>query len=67
VGPRTGLRDVGKRKFLTLPGLKLRPLVGQPVASRYADYATPASMNMSMLDIIMPSLSSVDATMLYCA
>jgi hypothetical protein len=26
VGPRTGLDDVEKRKFLPLPGLKLRPL-----------------------------------------
>jgi hypothetical protein len=26
VGPRTGLDDVEKRKFLTLPGLELRPL-----------------------------------------
>jgi hypothetical protein len=28
-GPRTGLDDVEKRKFLTLPGLELRPL-GRP-------------------------------------
>jgi hypothetical protein len=26
VGPRTGLDDVEKRKFLPLPGLELRPL-----------------------------------------
>jgi hypothetical protein len=26
VGPRTGLDDVKSRKFLTLPGLELRPL-----------------------------------------
>jgi hypothetical protein len=26
VGPRIGLDDVEKRKFLTLPGLELRPL-----------------------------------------
>jgi hypothetical protein len=26
VGPRAGLDDVEKRKFLTLPGLELRPL-----------------------------------------
>jgi hypothetical protein len=26
VGPRAGLNDVGKRKFLTLPGLELWPL-----------------------------------------
>jgi hypothetical protein len=31
VGPRAGLDDVEKRKFLTLPGLELRPL-GRPVA-----------------------------------
>jgi hypothetical protein len=30
VGPRVGLDDLEKRKFLTLPGLKLRPL-GRPV------------------------------------
>jgi hypothetical protein len=29
VSPRAGLNDVGKRKFLTLPGLVLRPL-GRP-------------------------------------
>jgi hypothetical protein len=37
VGPRVGLDNVEKRKFLTLPGLEL-----QPVASRYTDCATPA-------------------------
>jgi hypothetical protein len=43
VGPRAGLDDLEKRKFLTLPGLELRPLsVVQPVASRYTDYAIPA-------------------------
>jgi hypothetical protein len=42
VGPRAGL-DVEKRKFLTLPGLEFRPLVVQPVASRYTDYSIPAS------------------------
>jgi hypothetical protein len=26
VGPRAGMDDVEKRKFLTLPGLELRPL-----------------------------------------
>jgi hypothetical protein len=39
VGPRAGLDDVEKRKFLTLPGLELDPSVFQPVASRYTDYA----------------------------
>jgi hypothetical protein len=33
-----GLDDVEKRKFFTLPGLKLF----HPVASRYTDYAIPA-------------------------
>jgi hypothetical protein len=32
VGPRTGLDDVEKGKFLTLPGLELRPL-GRPARS----------------------------------
>jgi hypothetical protein len=32
VDPRTGLDDVEKRKFLTLPGLELRPL-GHPARS----------------------------------
>jgi hypothetical protein len=38
--PRAGLDDVEKRKFLTLPGLELRPL-SRP-ASRYTDCAIPA-------------------------
>jgi hypothetical protein len=33
VGPRAGLDDVEKRKFLTLPGLELRPL-GRPTHSQ---------------------------------
>jgi hypothetical protein len=33
VGPKAGLDDVGKRKFLTLPGLELRPL-GRPARSQ---------------------------------
>jgi hypothetical protein len=32
-GPQSGLDDVEKRKFLTLPGLKLRPL-GRPARSQ---------------------------------
>jgi hypothetical protein len=36
VGPRAGLADVEKRKFLTLPGheLRLRPLLGRPARSQ---------------------------------
>jgi hypothetical protein len=41
--PRAGLDDVEKRKFFILPGLELRPLGRQPVASRCVDYAIPAS------------------------
>jgi hypothetical protein len=37
VDPIAGLDDVEKRKFLILPGLELRPLGFQPVASRYID------------------------------
>jgi hypothetical protein len=37
VGFRTGLDDVEKRKFLTLPGLKLRPLGRPAIASRYTE------------------------------
>jgi hypothetical protein len=37
VGPRAGLDDVKKRKFLTLPILELRPL-----GRRYTDCAIPA-------------------------
>jgi hypothetical protein len=42
--PRAGLDDVEKRKFLTLPGLELRPL-GRPARSktkRYTDCSIPA-------------------------
>jgi hypothetical protein len=37
VDPRAGMDDAEKKKFLTLPGLELRPL-GRP-ASRYTDCA----------------------------
>jgi hypothetical protein len=37
VGPRTGLDDVGKRKFLPLPDSNSDPSGIQPVASRYTD------------------------------
>jgi hypothetical protein len=40
--PRSGLDDVEKRKFSTLPGLELRLSVVQLVASRYTEYAIPA-------------------------
>jgi hypothetical protein len=40
VDPRAGLDDMHKWKFFTLPGLKLScPLVIQPIASRYTDWA----------------------------
>jgi hypothetical protein len=39
---RASLDDLKKTKFLTLPGLELDPIVVQPVASRYTDYAIQA-------------------------
>jgi hypothetical protein len=42
VDPRAGLDDVEKRIFLTLPGLELRPLILEPVASCCTDYPIPA-------------------------
>jgi hypothetical protein len=42
VGPRAGLDDVEKRKFLTIPGLELWPPVIQPIASCYTSCAIPA-------------------------
>jgi hypothetical protein len=42
VGPRAGLDDVEKRKFLTLPVIQLRTLGRLAVASRYIDCAIPA-------------------------
>jgi hypothetical protein len=46
VGPKTGLDDVKKRKFLTLPGLELQPF-RRPARSQSntdcADCAIPAS------------------------
>jgi hypothetical protein len=43
VDPRAGLNDMEKWKFFTLSGLELPlPLVVQPVASRYTDWAIPA-------------------------
>jgi hypothetical protein len=41
VHPRAGQDDVKKRRFLTLPGLELRPLGRPTLASRYSDYAIP--------------------------
>jgi hypothetical protein len=43
VDPRAGLDDMEKWKFFTISGLELPlPLVVQPVASRYTDWAIPA-------------------------
>jgi hypothetical protein len=38
-GPRAGLDDVEKRKFLALRDSNSDPSVVQPVASRYTEYA----------------------------
>jgi hypothetical protein len=42
MGPRTGVGDVEKRKFLNLPGLEVDPSAVQPVTSGYIDYPMPA-------------------------
>jgi hypothetical protein len=50
LNPEAGLDDVDKRKFLTLPGLELRPpSVAQSVATRYTDCAIPAPAETSSI------------------
>jgi hypothetical protein len=49
---RAGLDDLEKRKFLTLPGLELRPLGRPAVASRYTDYAIPAPIRVRTVYIM---------------
>jgi hypothetical protein len=46
VSSRAGLDDLEKRKFLIQPGLELRTLIVQPVASRCTDYATPVHISL---------------------
>jgi hypothetical protein len=41
MGPKAGLDNVEKRKFLTLPGLELRQLGRLARSCRYADCAVP--------------------------
>jgi hypothetical protein len=52
---RASLDELEKRKFLTLPNSD--PLVVQPVASRYTDYAIPAhrSKGNTMDNVCMKS------------
>jgi hypothetical protein len=57
VGPRAGLDDVEKRKFLILPGLELDPSVIQPVASRIQ---TALSRSRGLIRDSVPSLSWSD-------
>jgi hypothetical protein len=54
VDPRSGLDDLEKIKFLTLPGLELRTLAVQPVASGYTDYATAAA---EVIGVVIEMLS----------
>jgi hypothetical protein len=42
VGPRTGLNEVERRKFLTLREIELSDLDFQSIASCYTDRAIPA-------------------------
>jgi hypothetical protein len=65
-GPRAGLDDVEKRKFLTLPWLKFQPLgVVEYVSSRHTDCATRFSCFYVLLlnsrDIFNPNWFEVGA------
>jgi hypothetical protein len=45
-GPQSRSGQYGEVKIFTLPGLELPlPLVVQPVASRYTDWAIPLELN----------------------
>jgi hypothetical protein len=56
VDPRAGLDDMEKWKFFTLPGLELPlPLIVQPVASRYTDWAIPESQPVLNIKPILSS------------
>jgi hypothetical protein len=58
VDPRAGLDDMEKWTFLTLLGFKLPPpLVVQPVASRYTDWAIPAPENLLVQQINKSTLN----------
>jgi hypothetical protein len=46
VGPRAGLDDVEKRKFLPYRDLSSDPSVVHTVNSRYTDYTTPAHLTL---------------------
>jgi hypothetical protein len=65
VGPRAVLDNVEKRKFVSLPGLKLRPL-GHPARSQslyQLHYAIPLknnSQDINVLDYHSPSIENSD-------
>jgi hypothetical protein len=61
VNPRAGLDDMEKGKLFTLPGLEFPvPLVVQPVASRYTDWAIPAPKFLFNTVIIITKLYSLN-------
>jgi hypothetical protein len=55
VEPKAGVDDVEKRKFLTLPGLELRPFF-RP-ACRYTDCTIPAINIIRMCSDVFPTRS----------
>jgi hypothetical protein len=67
VDPRAGLDVLEMRKFLTLPGLELRPISRpQPVANRYTDCAITAPIiiifqNKILINICLVSLHITNA------
>jgi hypothetical protein len=68
VDPRAGVEDVEKRKFLTLPGLEVRPPpVVEPLSSRCTDCATQVPMaydditlisSFVKIDLLFPNLET---------
>jgi hypothetical protein len=58
VRSRAGLDDVEKRKFLTLPGLELRPL-GRPLA-------IPTELQVCCANLSLQHLSESDSIRLAC-
>jgi hypothetical protein len=55
VDPRTGVDDVEKRKFLTPPGLELRPL-GRPARSQLLYRLRYSGSHVTGAGVIIPVL-----------
>jgi hypothetical protein len=62
VDPSAGLDDIEKLKFLTYQDSNSDPSVVQPVASRYADYATAAHTIYEGTEIIQRDVQEEEIT-----